>query len=44
MNPMQYSAPEIVGRWQQRALLVGAAALAISVVGAFFNRTQFFRS
>jgi hypothetical protein len=44
MNAMQYSAPEIVGRWQQRALLVGAAALAVSVVGAFFNRTQFFRS
>jgi hypothetical protein len=41
---MQYSAPEIVGRWQQRALVVGAAAMSISVAGAFYNPTQFFRS
>jgi hypothetical protein len=31
-------------RWQQRALIAGAVAAVISVVGAFFNHTQFFRS
>ncbi len=31
-------------RWQRRALVVGAAAGVLSLVGALFDRTQFFRS
>ncbi|MDQ6873314.1 MAG: hypothetical protein M3037_15125, partial [Gemmatimonadota bacterium] len=31
-------------RWQSRAFVVGIVAAAVSVVGAFFNRPQFFHS
>jgi len=39
-----YTAPPEVRRVQQIALLVGVAFLALLLVGAFFNRTQFFHS
>ncbi len=35
--------PEL-GRLRQRATLVGTAAIVLCLVGAFFNREQFFRS
>ena len=36
--------PPEVGGFQQRALIVGIAGVAICVLGAFFNSEQFFRS
>ena len=31
-------------RWQRRALIVGAVAAVLSLIGAFFDHAQFFRS
>ncbi|MCM3903821.1 MAG: hypothetical protein ND866_19130 [Pyrinomonadaceae bacterium] len=39
-----YSAPPEIGRWQQRALIVGVVFTLLFVVGAFLNRAQFFHS
>jgi hypothetical protein len=39
-----YSAPTEIGRWQQRALIVGVVFTLLFVVGAFLNRAQFFHS
>lgn len=44
MSRGPYNAPAEVGRWQQRALIVGAVFMALWLVGFFLNRTQFFRS
>jgi hypothetical protein len=39
-----YSTPPEIGRWQQRALIVGAVFAVLFALGAIFNRPQFFRS
>ncbi|MBA3355133.1 MAG: hypothetical protein H0U18_04180 [Pyrinomonadaceae bacterium] len=39
-----YSAPPEVGRWQQRALIVGVVFTLLFAVGAFLDRAQFFHS
>lgn len=39
-----YSAPAEVGRWQQRALIVGFVFTLLLAVGAFLDRAQFFHS
>jgi hypothetical protein len=39
-----YTAPPMVRRLQQQALIVGVVFLIIFIVGAFFNRAQFFHS
>jgi hypothetical protein len=39
-----YSAPTEVGRWQQRALIVGVVLTLLLAVGAFLDRAQFFHS
>ena len=39
-----YSAPPEVGRWQQRALVVGVVFTLLLAVGAFLDRAQFFHS
>ena len=39
-----YPAPPEVGRWQQRALIVGVIFTLLFAVGAFVDRTQFFHS
>src|SRR5207244_10787443 len=39
-----YTAPAEVGRFQQRALIVGAVFGLILIIGAVFDRAQFFRS
>jgi len=39
-----YSPPPEVGRWQQRALIVGVVFTLLFVVGAFLDRTQFLHS
>lgn len=44
MNGRGYMAPPSVGRLQTRALVVGAAGLALCAYGAFANPSQFFRS
>ncbi len=44
MNGTAYMVGPEADRLQRGALFVGATALAICVVGAFFNSTQFFRS
>lgn len=44
MNAQDYKAPASVGRLQQRALLVGAAALIVTALGASTSPAQFFRS
>src|SRR6185369_17139185 len=38
------TAPPEVNQFQRRALIVGIAAVALCVLGAFFNAEQFFRS
>jgi hypothetical protein len=43
MNGTDALVPEL-NRWQQRALLVGGAALAACAAGAFLSPSQFFRS
>lgn len=44
MNSQDYMAPPSISRLQQRAIVVGAIALALTIIGAFLNPTQFFRS
>jgi hypothetical protein len=44
MMDAAYTAPPELDRLKQRALLVGVAALALTVVGLFFDKDQFFRS
>jgi hypothetical protein len=39
-----YTAPPEVGRYQQRALIVGVIGIVAFVIGAFLNIEQFFRS
>lgn len=39
-----YSTPTTVGRWQQRALIVGVVFSLLFAVGAILNRAQFFHS
>ncbi|MDQ3668087.1 MAG: hypothetical protein M3410_16250 [Acidobacteriota bacterium] len=39
-----YSAPPEVGRWQQRALIVGAVSTLLFAVGAYLDPAQFFHS
>jgi len=39
-----YSTPPEIGRWQQRALIVGVVFTVLFAVGALFNRAQFFHS
>jgi hypothetical protein len=39
-----YTAPPEVGRYQQRALIVGVIGIVALVIGAFLNIEQFFRS
>jgi hypothetical protein len=34
----------LLARWQRRALVIGAVAAALSIIGAFLNRAQFFHS
>jgi hypothetical protein len=34
----------LLARWQRRALVIGAVAAALSIIGAFVNRAQFFHS
>jgi len=44
MNSTSYMAGPGVGRLQRRALVVGLAALALCIIGAFISPAQFFRS
>jgi hypothetical protein len=44
MMDAAYTAPPELDRIKQPALIVGVAALALTVIGALFNRDQFFRS
>ncbi|HEY7545788.1 MAG TPA: hypothetical protein VID27_12930, partial [Blastocatellia bacterium] len=44
MSEITSTAPPELDRFRQRALIVGAVALAVCVVGAVFDRQQFFRS
>jgi hypothetical protein len=39
-----YSTPPEIGRWQQRALIVGVIFSLLLAVGGLLDRTQFFRS
>ncbi len=39
-----YTAPPDIGRWQQRALIVGAIFTVLFALGAFLDRAQFFHS
>jgi len=39
-----YNAPANVGRFRQRALIVGALSSVLLLIGFFLNRPQFFRS
>jgi hypothetical protein len=39
-----YSAPSEIGRWQQRALIVGGVSTVLFAVGAVLDRSQFFHS
>ncbi len=39
-----YTAPPEVGRYQQRALIIGVIGILAFVIGAFLNIEQFFRS
>ena len=34
----------LLNRWQTRALIIGAIAAVLSIVGAFINHAQFFQS
>src|SRR4051795_3460374 len=34
----------VLNRWQTRALIIGAIAAVLSIVGAFINHAQFFQS
>lgn len=44
MNDAAYTAPPVIGRIQQRSLIVGIAGVALCAAGAYLNPTQFFRS
>jgi hypothetical protein len=44
MMDAAYTAPPELDRIKQRALIIGAVGLALTVVGAFLNKEQFFRS
>lgn len=44
MSALDYPAPESVGRFQLRALIAGAAALVISLLGAIRNPGDFYHS
>lgn len=44
MNAREYMAPSSISRLQQRAVFVGAIALALTAIAAFRNPAQFFRS
>lgn len=44
MSRQNYTAPPSVSRLQQRALIIGVIALALTMLGAFMNPAQFFRS
>lgn len=44
MSGGAYTAPPEVGRWQKRALVAGVLFLLLFMVGAFLDKTQFFRS
>jgi hypothetical protein len=44
MMDAAYTAPPELDRIKQPALIVGVVALALTIVGAFFNRDDFFRS
>lgn len=44
MNATHFSVPPIVSQLQRRSLQIGVVGLVFSVVGAFLNPEQFFRS
>lgn len=44
MNSQDYTAPASVHQLQQRALIVGIVGLMLTLIGAFRNPEQFFRS
>jgi len=44
MTDATYTAPPVIGRIGQRSLQIGVAGLLVSIVYAFFDPTQFFRS
>src|SRR5688572_2969447 len=44
MSDTEYMAPAVMDRVQQRSLVIGAVASVALMVGAFLDKSQFFRS
>ncbi len=44
LSPLTSHLAPLIERWQKRALITGAAAAVLSLIGAIFNRAQFFHS